>query len=96
MPSEDNRSGPAPATDEAALEAFLRERFPEVDTSVDRVEAVELRRPAFAGVVAEARLLRLGRRAALAEVRLSSVGEAEPVAVATVGYSLPSPAPRAS
>lgn len=48
-----------------------------------------LRRPRPADVLAEARLLKLGRRLAYGEVTLLSEGEAEPVAHVTGTYSIP-------
>ncbi|MSP51631.1 MAG: PaaI family thioesterase [Alphaproteobacteria bacterium] len=49
-----------------------------------------LRRPGKRDVLAEARILRLGRRLAFGEVTMCSEGEGEPVAHATVCYSIPS------
>jgi uncharacterized protein (TIGR00369 family) len=48
-----------------------------------------LRKPAQADIVAHARLLKLGKRLAVGEVTISSVGEAEPVAHVTSTYSIP-------
>ena len=48
-----------------------------------------LRRPAPAPVIAEARLLRLGRRRAYGEVLLTSEGADDPVAHVTGTYSIP-------
>ncbi|HXG94713.1 MAG TPA: PaaI family thioesterase [Blastocatellia bacterium] len=48
-----------------------------------------LRKPAQRDVIAEARLLKLGKRLAVGEVMMRSEGEAEPVAHATVTYSIP-------
>jgi uncharacterized protein (TIGR00369 family) len=48
-----------------------------------------LRRPAQADVIAEARLLKLGKRLAVGDVSMYSDGDAEPVAHATVTYSIP-------
>jgi uncharacterized protein (TIGR00369 family) len=48
-----------------------------------------LRKPAQADVIAEARLLKLGKRLAVGEVTMCSDGDAEPVAHATVTYSIP-------
>lgn len=48
-----------------------------------------LRRPAPADVIAEARIIRLGRRLAFAEVQLFSDGDAELVAHATGSYAIP-------
>ncbi len=49
-----------------------------------------LRKPALVDVMARARVLKLGRRLAVAEVELFSRGHAELVAKAQVTYSLPS------
>jgi acyl-coenzyme A thioesterase PaaI-like protein len=51
-----------------------------------------LRRPAAAAVVAEGRLLRMGRRLAFGDVLLYSEGVADPVAQASVTYAMPSEA----
>ncbi|QQS49469.1 MAG: PaaI family thioesterase [Acidobacteriota bacterium] len=48
-----------------------------------------LRRPKPADVIARATLLKLGSRLAVGEVRMYSDGEDEPVAHATVTYSIP-------
>lgn len=48
-----------------------------------------LRRPAPADLIAEARLLKLGRRLAYGEVLIHSSGIADPVAHATGTYSIP-------
>src|SRR6185437_14375479 len=48
-----------------------------------------LRKPAQADVIAECRLLKLGKRLAIGEVTMYSDGDAEPVAHATVTYSIP-------
>ncbi len=48
-----------------------------------------LRRPRAVDVIAEARLLKLGRRLAYGEVTLFSAGEADPVAHVTGTYSIP-------
>ena len=48
-----------------------------------------LRRPKQADVIAEGRLLKLGQRLAVGEVALYSDGEVEPVAHATLTYSIP-------
>ena len=51
-----------------------------------------LRRPAATAVVAEGRLLRMGRRLAFGDVLLYSEGIADPVAQASVTYAMPSEA----
>jgi len=48
-----------------------------------------LRRPAARDVIAEAQLIRCGKRLAFGEVRLFSEGEAEPVAHVTATYAVP-------
>jgi len=49
-----------------------------------------LRKPAPRDLVAEARLLKLGKRLATGEVTICSDGETEPVALVTSTYSIPS------
>lgn len=49
-----------------------------------------LRKPEQADVIAECRLLKLGKRLAVGEVTIFSEGDPEPVAHATVTYSIPS------
>jgi uncharacterized protein (TIGR00369 family) len=51
-----------------------------------------LSRPAATDMTAEARALKLGKRLCVSEVRLFSAGQAEPVAQATVTYSVRSAA----
>ncbi|MBI1205419.1 MAG: hotdog fold thioesterase [Rhodopseudomonas sp.] len=48
-----------------------------------------LRKPAQADLIAEARLMKVGKRLAVGEVSLYSDGEDEPVAHVTSTYSLP-------
>ncbi len=48
-----------------------------------------LRRPSVADVVAEGRILKLGKRLAVGEVSLYSEGDPEPVAHVTATYSIP-------
>jgi uncharacterized protein (TIGR00369 family) len=48
-----------------------------------------LRKPAPEDVIAKARLLKLGSRLAVGEIEMTSDGETEPVAHATVTYSIP-------
>jgi len=48
-----------------------------------------LRRPKPSDLIAEGRLLKLGRRLAVGEVGLYSEGDDDPVAHATVTYSIP-------
>ena len=51
--------------------------------------SVRLSKPAQADVIAECRLLKLGKRLAVGEVTIYSAGDPEPVAHATVTYSIP-------
>lgn len=48
-----------------------------------------LRKPAQADLIAQARLLKLGKRLAVGEVTMYSENDPEPVAHATVTYSIP-------
>lgn len=48
-----------------------------------------LRKPAQADVIGECKLLKLGKRLAVGEVTMFSDGDADPVAHATVTYSIP-------
>ncbi len=48
-----------------------------------------LRKPPVKPMVAEARLLRLGKRSAYGEILIFSEGEADPVAHATGSYAIP-------
>ena len=48
-----------------------------------------LRKPAQADVIGECKLLKLGKRLAVGEVTMYSEGDEEPVAHATVTYSIP-------
>jgi len=50
-----------------------------------------LRKPDAADLLAEAKLMKLGKRLAVGEVAIRSVGAAELVAHATSTYSIPSP-----
>jgi uncharacterized protein (TIGR00369 family) len=50
-----------------------------------------LRKPGLADLLAEARLMKLGKRLAVGEVAIRSVGAVELVAHATSTYSIPSP-----
>ncbi len=51
-----------------------------------------LRKPEMTDLIARASLLKLGKRLAVGEVGLYSDGTAEPVAHATLTYSIPAPA----
>jgi len=48
-----------------------------------------LRRPAAVDIIGDARILKLGKRLAVAEVNIFSEGEEDPVAHMTATYSLP-------
>ncbi|MFP5262700.1 MAG: PaaI family thioesterase [Blastocatellia bacterium] len=48
-----------------------------------------LRKPSRSDVIAQARLLKLGKRLAVGDVTMYSDGDAEPVAHATLTYSIP-------
>lgn len=48
-----------------------------------------LRKPAQADVIGECKILKLGKRLAVGEVTMYSEGDREPVAHATVTYSIP-------
>ncbi len=50
-----------------------------------------LRKPGPADVIAEARILKLGKRLAVGEVTLLGAGEDDPVAHVTATYSIPPP-----
>lgn len=55
-----------------------------------------LRAPKLADVIAEAEMLKLGKRLAVGQVTLYSEGSDEPVAHATVTYSIPPDATRSA
>jgi acyl-coenzyme A thioesterase PaaI-like protein len=48
-----------------------------------------LRKPAQADLIADARLMKVGKRLAVGEVTISSDGSDEPVAHVTATYSIP-------
>jgi uncharacterized protein (TIGR00369 family) len=50
-----------------------------------------LRKPAKADLTAQAKLMKIGKRLAVGEVVIRSVGESEPVAHVTATYSIPAP-----
>lgn len=75
---------------DVALYATVLSRIGRVELAVTTSMAINfLRRPALVPVIAEARLLKLGKRLAYGEVTLFSEGDAEPVAHATGTYSIP-------
>ncbi|MEW6269140.1 MAG: PaaI family thioesterase [Thermodesulfobacteriota bacterium] len=84
-------SGPSLMTlaDTAMYVAVLAEIGPVPLAVTTNLTINFLRRPRPADVVAEARLLKLGRRLAVGEVALYSDGDPEMVAHATMTYSLP-------
>ena len=55
-----------------------------------------LRRPANRDLIAECRLMKLGKRLAVGDVAIRSDGEDEPVAHVTSTYSIPPPSPQDS
>jgi len=84
-------SGPALMTlaDTAAYIALLGMIGPVALAVTTNLNINFLRKPAQADVIAECRLLKLGKRLAVGEVTIYSEGDAEPVAHATVTYSIP-------
>jgi uncharacterized protein (TIGR00369 family) len=73
-----------------ALYGAIMSLLPDGDKSVTAsLNTVFLRRPAPRDVLAEAVLLRCGRRLAYGEVMLYSEGDPEPVAHVTSTYSVP-------
>jgi acyl-coenzyme A thioesterase PaaI-like protein len=84
-------AGPALfALADVALYAAVLSRIGPVELAVTTSMTINfLRKPAPRPVIAEARLLQLGRRLAYGEVLLLSDGEADPVAHATGTYSIP-------
>jgi uncharacterized protein (TIGR00369 family) len=84
-------SGPALMTlaDTAMFIALLAEIGPVELAVTTNLNINFLRKPRQADVLAQARLLKLGKRLAVGDVLIFSEGEAEPVAHATVTYSVP-------
>jgi uncharacterized protein (TIGR00369 family) len=77
---------------DVALYAAVLSRIGRVELAVTTSMSINfLRRPELVPVIAEARLLKLGKRLAYGEVLLFSDGSAEPVAHATGTYSIPPP-----
>ncbi len=101
LPSGDNVhrpggtvTGPALlALADVAMYALVLARIGPVELAVTTSLNVNfLRRPSLgADIVAEARMLKLGKRLAVGEVTLNSDGDAEPVAHVTLTYSIPPP-----
>lgn len=85
-------SGPVlmAAADAAAYAAVLAAIGPVALAVTTNLSIAFVRKPASdRDIVADASLLKLGARLAVADVRLFSEGVAEPVAQATVTYSIP-------
>lgn len=79
---------------DAALYALVLSRIGPVELAVTTSLSINfLRKPTAADVVADARMLKLGKRLAVGEVTLFSDGseDAEPVAHVTGTYSIPPP-----
>jgi uncharacterized protein (TIGR00369 family) len=78
----------------ADVAAFLALQAPgmhRVDAVTSQLTIHFLSRPSARDVVADARILRCGRIQAVAEVRICSDGDPQPVAHAMVTYALPRP-----
>jgi uncharacterized protein (TIGR00369 family) len=84
-------SGPAlMALADFAVYAALLSRIGAVPLAVTTNLNINfLRRPGAADLLAHATLLKLGKRLAVGEVLLTSVGEPDPVAHVTATYSIP-------
>ncbi len=79
---------------DAALYALVLSRIGPVELAVTTQLSINfLRKPAPGDVIADARMLKLGKRLAVGEVSLLSASEpsGEPVAHATGTYSIPTP-----
>ncbi|MFQ5653010.1 MAG: PaaI family thioesterase [bacterium] len=87
----DTVSGPAlmALTDAATFFALLGEIGPVFDAVTSNLNINFLRKPAPVDIIAETRLLKIGKRLAFGEITLFSDGQDEPVAHATCTYSLP-------
>ena len=84
---------------DAAVYAAVLSRIGPVELAVTTALSINfLRRPRPADVIAEARLLKLGKRLAVGEVTLWSEGgsPSAPVAHATATYSIPPPPARSA
>lgn len=86
-------SGPAlmALADIAAYLLILALAGPVVSAVTSNLNISFLARPAAADVVATVRMLRLGKRNAVATVEMRSDGSTDVVAHATVSYALPAP-----
>ena len=84
-------SGPAmmALTDRALYVAILHRIGLEPMTVTTSLTINFLRKPRADDLIADARILRLGRLLVVGEVTLSSPGEADPVAHATLTYAIP-------
>lgn len=84
-------SGPALMTlaDTAMYMVLLAEIGPVALAVTTNLNINFLRKPVQADVIARARLLKLGKQLAVGDVLMYSEGESEPVAHATVTYSVP-------
>jgi len=84
-------AGPAlMAVADVALYAVVQGLIGQVEMAVTTNLTINfLRKPSQNDIVAEARILKLGKRLAVGEVTLFTVGEAEPVAHVTGTYSIP-------
>jgi len=85
-------SGPAmmAIADYAFYIALLSKIGPEPMAVTSNLTFSFLRRPAPEGLLARAKLIKLGKRLAFGDVFIYSQGEREPVAYATCNYALPS------
>ncbi len=84
-------SGPAMfmIADTAFYVAVLASVGPEALAVTTQMSINFLRKPPAADLIAECRLMKLGRRLAVGEVTVFSDGQDEPVAHATGAYSIP-------
>ena len=84
-------AGPAlMAVADVALYAVVQGLIGQVEMAVTTNLTINfLRKPSQNDIMAEARILKLGKRLAVGEVTLFTVGEAEPVAHVTGTYSIP-------
>jgi uncharacterized protein (TIGR00369 family) len=77
---------------DVALYAAVLSRIGRVELAVTTSMTINfLRKPPMRGLLADARILKLGRRLAYGDVLIFSDGEDEPVAHASGTYSIPSP-----
>jgi len=76
--------------DTAMYYLVLSQIGPAIHTVTVNLTINFLRRPEPGELIAEAELLKLGRKLAVGDVRIHSLGHKDPVAQATVTYSVPS------